>query len=116
MRYHSWKEIRMHKAEEYTYRVFWSQEDDSYICTAVEFPSLSSIETTQVKALTGMVELLRFVLTDMEKEKEEPPAPLGKKSYSGELRLRMPKEVHRRVALEAAEQGVSINQLLVSRI
>jgi len=106
----------MHKAEDYTYRVFWSEEDDAYIATVAEFPRLSSIEDTQSEAFAGMVELVRFVLNEMEKAGEVPPIPLTKKRYSGEIRLRMPTEVHRRVAMEAAEQGVSINQLLVSRI
>ena len=106
----------MYKAEDYTYRVFWSEEDSAYIATVAEFSLLSSIEDSQQEAFMGMVDLIRFVLADMEKSAEKPPAPLGKKVYSGELRLRMPTEVHRRVAIEAAEQGVSINQLLVSRI
>ena len=106
----------MYKAEDYTYRVCWSEEDDSYIATVAEFPRLSSIEDTQGKAFTGMVELVGFILNEMIQEGEEPPAPLAKRKYSGEIRLRMPKEVHRRVAMEAAEQGVSLNQLLVSRI
>jgi len=106
----------MAEAEEYTYRVFWSEEDQSFIATVAEFPRLSSIEDTQKKAFSGMVDLVKFILRDMKKEGEEPPTPLAKKRYSGEIRLRMPKEVHQRIACEAAEQGVSINQLLVSRI
>ncbi|MCL2680819.1 MAG: type II toxin-antitoxin system HicB family antitoxin [Coriobacteriia bacterium] len=106
----------MPKAEEYTYRVFWSAEDEAYLATIAEFPRLSSIESTQAQALAGAVELVRFILGEMEKDQQEPPLPLAQKVYSGEIRLRMPKEVHRRVACEAAEQGVSLNQLLVSRI
>ena len=106
----------MYKAEDYTYKVFWSEEDNSFIATVAEFPRLSSIEESQSEAFTGMVKLVDFVLKEMRKEGEEPPAPLTRRKYSGEIRLRMPKEVHRRVAMEAAEQGVSINQLLVSRI
>ena len=106
----------MYKAEDYTYRVFWSEEDQSYIATVAEFPRLSSVEDTQAEAFQGMVDLVRFILVEMEKDGETPPAPLTKKVYSGEIRLRMPSEVHRRIAIEAAEQGTSINQLLLSRI
>ena len=31
------------KADEYTYRVFWSDEDEGYVTTVAEFPSLSHI-------------------------------------------------------------------------
>ncbi|MCL2403230.1 MAG: type II toxin-antitoxin system HicB family antitoxin [Coriobacteriia bacterium] len=106
----------MSKAEEYTYRVFWSEEDSAYVATVTEFPSLSSVEESQVEALAGAVKLVDFVLDEMKKDNQPPPVALGRKKYSGEIRLRMPKEVHRRVACEAAEQGVSINQMLVSRI
>lgn len=44
------------------------------------------------------------------------PEPLSKRQYSGRYALRMTPEQHRRLAMEAAEQGVSMNQLLVSRI
>ncbi|WP_367316875.1 toxin-antitoxin system HicB family antitoxin [Gordonibacter sp. RACS_AR68] len=47
---------------------------------------------------------------------ECPPLPFGRRSFSGKYALRMSSEQHRRVAIEAAEQRVSINQLLVSRI
>lgn len=106
----------MYKAEEYTYRVFWSEEDNAYITTVAEFPRLSSIEGTQAESFAGMVDLLGFLLGEMEKDGEPIPVPLTKRPYSGNIRLRMPKEQHQRVAIEAAEQGVSINQLLVSRI
>lgn len=106
----------MYKPEEYSYRVFWSEEDQAFIATVVEFPRMSSIEDTQEAALSGMVEQLRFVIGEIEKDGDEVPVPLSKKSYSGSIRLRMPTEVHRRITLEAAEQNISINQLLVSRI
>jgi len=106
----------MPKAKEYTYRIFWSEDDGAYVATVAEFPSLSSVESQQNDALAGAVDLVDFVLREMSDNDEEPPAPIGQRRYSGEIRLRMPREVHRRVACEAAEQGVSINQLLVSRI
>ena len=106
----------MIKAEDYTYRVFWSEEDQSFIATVAEFPRLSSIENTQWKAFTGIVDLVSFLLDEMKKDGDSPPVPLTKKVYSGEIRLRMPSEIHRRIAIEAAEQGTSINQLILSRI
>jgi predicted HicB family RNase H-like nuclease len=33
--------------------------------------------------------------------------------YSGQLRLRMPKSLHRILSLKAAEEGISLNQLVV---
>lgn len=106
----------MYKPEEYTYRVFWSDDDNAFVATAAEFPRLSSIEGTQEEALSGMVEVVRFVINTLEEEGKTIPVPLSKANYSGEIRFRMPTEVHRRIALEAAEQHTSINQLILSRI
>lgn len=106
----------MSKADDYTYRIFWSNEDDAHIATVAEFPELSSIEDSQQEAFRGILDLVTFLLDEMKQEGVEPPPPLTKRNYSGEIRLRMPKEVHQRIAIEAAEQGTSINQLLLSRI
>ena len=45
----------MTKPEDYAYRVFWSQQDDAYIATVAEFPSLSCVEETQADAFFGIV-------------------------------------------------------------
>jgi len=106
-----------YKAEDYTYRVFWSDEDSAFIAACVEFPSLSNIdESGQSAALEGMVELLQDVLDEMEESGETPPIPFSRRRYSGRISLRITPEQHRRIAIESAEQGVSINQLLVARV
>lgn len=106
----------MHDAREYTYRVLWSQEDGEYVASCVEFPGLSSLDPSQAGALGGMVDVVRNALSILADEGRAAPEPLGSRTYSGHLSLRMPPEEHRRVALEAAEAGVSINQLICSRI
>lgn len=106
----------MPKAEEYTYRMLWLADDEVFMGTAAEFPSLSHAADSQKAALEGIVELVADVLADMEERGEHPPIPFGRRPFSGKYALRMSTEQHRRIAMEAAEQGVSINQLLVSRI
>lgn len=106
----------MAKAEDYTYRVFWSAEDGAFIATVAEFPSLSCIEEGQVKALQGAVALVQAVLDDMARSGEDAPAPLGQRRYSGKIALRMTPEQHRILAMEAAVQEVSLNHLITSRL
>ena len=106
-----------HEAEEYTYRVFPSDDGNGYISTVTEFGGgLSNVGATMQDAIEGMVDLLRFVLDDMYEGGEVPPEPFSVRTYSGRYALRMTPEQHRRIAMESAEQGVSINQLLVSRV
>lgn len=47
---------------------------------------------------------------------EDPPEALAERTYSGRFNLRLPASIHRQLALDAAEQNVSLNQLVLSRI
>jgi predicted HicB family RNase H-like nuclease len=51
-------------------------------------------------------------LTVTKKSKETPPEPLSIQKFSGKLLVRVPPEQHRELAMEAAEQGVSMNRLI----
>lgn len=106
----------MARSEDYSYRVFWSAEDDAFVGAVAEFPSLSCVEESQPAAFFGIVELVKAVLEDMEEAGEEPPVPLGSKRYSGKIALRMSPEQHRSLAMEAAAQRVSLNHLITSRL
>ena len=106
----------MYKAEDYTYRIFWSEEDQEFVGTVVEFPYVSFLDPDRIKAFEGVTNAVSDVLEIYAEDGEEAATPLGKRAYSGRFALRMTKEQHCCVVMEAAEQGVSINQLLVSRI
>jgi predicted HicB family RNase H-like nuclease len=104
------------KIDRYTYRVTWSPEDGEHAGLCTEFPSLSWLAVTPEEALTGIRKLVRETVAEMRKSGEPVPAPLAEKHYSGEFRVRIPPNVHRALALEAAEQGVSLNRLVSSRL
>lgn len=101
-------------AEDYCYRIFYSPEDDEYVGKVAEFPSLSVLEETQIDALKGIVEAVRFVLAEMKEDGEAIPEPISLRSYSGHISLRMTPEQHRYVAMQAAERNVSINRYINS--
>lgn len=98
--------------EQYLYSVGWSEEDDAFVARVAEFPSLAAHGDTQEGALREIKEVVKFVLSDLAEDNEPIPEPLGKRSFSGRLVLRMPEYLHRKLALEASQQGVSLNQLL----
>jgi hypothetical protein len=47
---------------------------------------------------------------------EPVPVPLADRRYSGEFKVRIPPEQHRRLAIEASEQGVSLNRLVSAKL
>jgi predicted HicB family RNase H-like nuclease len=104
------------KADHYTYRVTWSAEDGEHAGLCVEFPSLSWLAATPEAALAGSRKMVHDVVRDMKASGEEIPAPLAEKHYSGAFRVRIPPHVHRALALEAAEQGVSLNRLASAKL
>ncbi len=106
----------MTAAENYTYRVRYSAEDGEYVATVAEFESLSWLDTTPAAALEGALALVNEVLSDLEQSGEPVPEPLGERDYSGRFVVRIPPEAHRRLAIEAAEQHVSLNRLASQRL
>ena len=104
------------RAEEYSYSVTWSQEDKAFIGRVNEFPSLAAHGGTQEKTLREIRTVVAYVLEDLAAEDADIPVPFGKREYSGRLNLRMPKELHRRLAAESTEQGVSLNTLINTKL
>ncbi|OJZ20345.1 MAG: hypothetical protein BGP21_07840 [Thiobacillus sp. 65-29] len=102
--------------DHYTYRVTWSPEDGEHVGLCVEFPSLSWLARTPEAALKGIRKVVTDVVADMRAGGESIPAPLAEKHYSGEFRVRIPPEVHRALAMQAAEQGVSLNRLASAKL
>ena len=104
------------KDDRYTYRVTWSEEDHEYVGLCAEFPSLSWLARTPEEALKGIRKVIAGVVKDMRKNKEPVPEPLATKGFSGKFVVRVPPEVHRNLAIKAAEAGVSLNRLASSKL
>ncbi len=104
------------KDDHYTYRVTWSEEDQEYVGLCAEFPSLSWLALSPEAALKGIRKVVAEIVKDMREQGEEPPEPIASKHYSGKFMVRVPPEVHRDLALKAAEAGVSLNRLASAKL
>ena len=102
--------------DHYTYRVTWSEDDKEYVGLCAEFPSLSWLDKTPENALRGIRTTISDVVEDMKRTGENVPEPIASKNYSGKFIVRVPPDVHRHLALEAAESGVSINRIVSSKL
>jgi predicted HicB family RNase H-like nuclease len=103
-------------SEKYTYRVEWSEENQTHVAHCLEFPSLIAHGNTAYKALMEIQSVVAATIEWMKEDGEQIPEPYGTKKYKGNLTLRVPSDLHRNIAIRAAEEGVSINQYVVSRI
>jgi len=102
--------------DHYTYRVTWSAEDAEHIGLCAEFASLSWLAPTPEKALSGIRAVVADVVKDLRASGELVPDAIAERRYSGELRVRIPPLVHRQLALQAAEEGVSLNRLASAKL
>jgi predicted HicB family RNase H-like nuclease len=102
--------------DHYTYRVTWSPEDGEHVALCAEFPSLSWLAATPEAALEGIRQVVSDIAADMTTAGETIPVALAEKHYSGEFRVRIPPELHRSLAMQAAEQGVSLNRLASAKL
>ena len=104
------------KNDRYTYRVTWSEDDSEYVGLCAEFPSLSWLSKTPESALKGIRKVVSEVVEDMQRTGEIVPSAISGKNYSGKFMVRIPPEVHRKLAIQAAESGVSLNRLASSKL
>jgi predicted HicB family RNase H-like nuclease len=106
----------MLKNDRYTYRIIWSEEDQEYVGLCAEFPSLSWLDENPEAALTGIRKTVASVVKDMKTNKETLPEPISSKRFSGKFMVRIPPELHRKLALEAQEEGISLNRLASDKL
>ena len=106
----------IHSVEKYTYRVIWSEEDGEHVGLCSEFPSLSWLAPSMAEALDGIAKVVAEVLKDMKKNRATPPEPLSLQEFKGKILVRVPPEQHRELAIEAADQGVSLNRLISKKL
>jgi predicted HicB family RNase H-like nuclease len=104
------------KNDRYTYRVTWSEDDKEYVGLCAEFPSLSWLARTPETALKGIRKVVADVVRDMQESGDMIPDPIASRPYSGKFMVRVPPEVHRKLAVQAAEAGVSLNRLASSKL
>ena len=100
----------------YAYFVEYDEEDDIFLAKCAEFPGLAAHGNTQEKALAEVKKVVLESLKWIDEEKGHMPEPFSLHQFSGEFRVRMPPEKHRKVAMEAALQGISMNQFIVNKL
>ena len=108
--------MKTKKSDRYTYRVTWSEEDQEHVGLCAEFPSLSWLASSPEAALRGIRSVVAKVVRDMRAHGEAIPEALALRHFSGKFLVRVPPEIHRRLAVEAAEAGVSLNRLASAKL
>lgn len=74
-------ERRRDQPTHYSFRVTWSPEDEEFIATCVEFPSLSWLAATPSRPSAGLRSVVKETVADMRASGEEVPVPLASRHY-----------------------------------
>jgi len=103
----------------YPKQVFWSDEDQGFIALAPDLPGSSAFGQSEQEALTELDEAIDAWIAAAESAGNpipQPSRPAAEDRYSGKVLLRMPKSLHRELAVSAEMEGVSLNQHLVTTL
>lgn len=96
---------------------FWSEANDGYIAEAPTLPGCSAWGSTEADAAREIRDAVAaWIQATMTAGKAVPfPKVLQPlESYSGKVLMRVQRSLHARLARRAAQEGVSLNQLLIS--
>jgi predicted RNase H-like HicB family nuclease len=97
----------------YPTRIFWSEEDAGFIAEAPDMPGCSAFGETQEEALTELNDAKIAWMEAAAAAGNPIPEPSVLPEVSGKFLVRMPKSLHARLSMDAAREGVSLNQFVV---
>lgn len=98
----------------YSMHLLWSEEDGGYVATVPELFDVRAFGETAEEAAKAASEASEAVLSILAEDGDSIPNPVFHTNFSGQLRLRLPKSMHRALSLRAQTEGVSLNTLLNS--
>src|SRR5689334_22187081 len=83
-------------------------DDGDWLAHLVEMPSVSAFSDTPENALNELAVAWEGVKTSFQKRSEDVPVAPSRRDYSGQFNVRIDKRLHRALAMEAAQAGVSL--------
>ena len=97
---------------QYSINIAWSDEDNCYLGSIPEFPTLMAHGDTPEETVYNTRLAAEGFIEVMQEDGDPIPEPLKVKSYSGNLRIRLPKSLHEKLSKEANMEGISLNSYI----
>ncbi|MFO7651961.1 MAG: type II toxin-antitoxin system HicB family antitoxin [bacterium] len=91
-------------------------EEGGYVATVPDLPGCVTQGETIDEVMRNVTEARELWLEDALASGQPIPEPRESRRYSGRFVVRMPRELHARLAGESEREGVSLNQLVVARL
>lgn len=103
-------------AERYGFRIAWQPADKAFVATCLEFPAVRAAEHSSDAALRAAQRQVAHAIGAAEAAGQEIPEPIATRTFSGKLQVRLGEDLHRQLAEQAADNGMSLNQLIVKKL
>ena len=102
--------------EPYSRVLIPDDESGTYTAVILEFPGCIAQGDTPQEAYEHLEDAAKDWIEAALDLKQEIPSPSQSLSFGGKILLRLPKSLHRQLALIAEREGVSLNQFIVSAL
>ena len=89
-------------------------DEGGYVAEYPELPGCLTCGETIEEVITLAEDAKKSWLTVAYENNDDIPIPDALNDYSGQFKLRLPKSLHRLLAMHAKEEGVSMNQYCVA--
>jgi predicted HicB family RNase H-like nuclease len=91
-------------------------DDGDWLAHFEELPNISAFGPTPEKALAELDIAWRLVKESYAAENKPIPVPPSRRYYSGQFNVRIDKRVHRKLAIEAERNGLTLNALVAKKL
>ena len=99
----------------YTVNVYLDA-DSEYLAHFVEMPNVSAFGDTAEEAIHELASAWAGVKESYRKHGEPIPVAPARKKYSGQFNVRIDRRLHRALAIEAAQAGISLNAIVSQKL
>ena len=102
------------------YHIVVQHKDDEsgsyYFATVKELDGCQSDGKTYSEAFRNIQDAMKGWIEVKLENGFEVPLPVDESQYSGKFNLRIPKSLHAKLAMEAAHEGISLNQYALYKL
>ena len=92
------------------------ESGEYYFASVLELDGCMSDGATPDEAYKNIIEAMEGWVETRIEDGFPVPKPINTEKYSGKFVLRIPKSLHAKLAIEAAKDGVSLNQYALYRL
>jgi len=91
-------------------------EDGDFLAHFIEMPQVSAFGDTPENALHELKIAWDGIKESYRKHSEAIPVAPSKKEYSGQFNVRIDRRTHKQLAIESAQYGVSLSELVSQKL